>query len=93
MRWYVVVPFAVLSTLATAEGIAAITTGWVLPWLRNKVSRPRLWGYASLLMAACLALQMFDSPKTRFPFGDLGVTVGFVGLVMMVVARRPAKVG
>ncbi|MFI5634668.1 hypothetical protein ACIA8E_36035 [Streptomyces sp. NPDC051664] len=93
MRWYVVVPFAVMSTLATVEGIAAIRTGWVLPWLRNKVFRPRLWGYASLLMAACLALQIFDSPKTHFPIGHLGVAGGFIGSAMMVVARRPAKAG
>ncbi|MGW5276639.1 hypothetical protein ACWEQP_29645 [Streptomyces sp. NPDC004044] len=91
MHWYVVVPFAVMSTLAVVEGIAAIRTGWVVPWLRNKVFRPRLWGYASLLLAACLALQIFDSPKTHFPFGGLGVIVGFIGSAMMVVARRPAK--
>ncbi|MET7311502.1 hypothetical protein ACWD7C_30765 [Streptomyces sp. NPDC005134] len=93
MRWYVVVPLAVMSTLATIEGIAAIRTGWVLPWLRNKVSRPRLWGYASLLMAACLALQIFDSPKTHFPFGGLGEAGGLIGLAMMVVARWPVKAG
>ncbi|MER5891768.1 hypothetical protein [Streptomyces sp. NPDC001876] len=96
MNWYVAVPFAVMSMLAAVGGIAAIRTGWMLPRVRKKVFRPRLWGYASLLMAVCLALLIFDSPKTHFPFGDLGMAGTLIALAMMSVAQRPpggAEVG
>ncbi|MEV7318292.1 hypothetical protein AB0N56_35900 [Streptomyces microflavus] len=91
MNWYVAVPFAVMSMLAAVEGTAAIRTGWVLPWLRSKVFRPRLWGCASLLMAACLALLIFDSPRMHFPFGDLAIVGTLIALAMMWVAQRPAR--
>ncbi|MEV5011525.1 hypothetical protein AB0K74_12960 [Streptomyces sp. NPDC056159] len=29
--------------------VVAIRTGWVLPWLRRRMFRPRLWGYGTLL--------------------------------------------
>ncbi|WP_158711354.1 hypothetical protein [Streptomyces sp. NRRL S-1824] len=91
MHWYVVVPFVVMSMFAAVGGIVAIRTGWVLPWLRAKVFRPRLWGYASLLIAACLAVEMFDSPKTHFPFGDLGMAGTLIALSMVMVAGRPDR--
>ncbi|WP_328750277.1 hypothetical protein OHT57_32535 [Streptomyces sp. NBC_00285] len=33
-------------------GVAGIATGWVLPWLRFRILRPRLWGYGTLVSAA-----------------------------------------
>ncbi|MFD9501323.1 hypothetical protein [Streptomyces sp. NPDC060035] len=93
MNWYVAVPFAVMSMVVAGGGIAAIRTGWMLPRVRNKVFRPRLWGYASLLVAACLVLLIFDSPKAHFPFGDLGMAGTLIALAMMAVAQRPTRGG
>ncbi|MFC4608189.1 hypothetical protein ACFO9E_10200 [Streptomyces maoxianensis] len=96
MSWYLVAPLAGVAMLAAAEGIAAVRTGWVLPWQRSRVFRPRLWGYASLLIAACLALQtagaVWDGPEAHVLFSGLGVTGALIALAMMWVARRSTRV-
>ncbi|MPY35250.1 hypothetical protein FNH09_29590 [Streptomyces adustus] len=56
----ILVVLAVLAVAATAGfGIAGVTTGWVVPFGRHRVLRPKLWGYGQLLGAVGMSLWMF----------------------------------
>lgn len=49
MAWFVGVGM-VLGALLIACGIASLRTGWVPPWVRRRVTRPRLFGLGALLV-------------------------------------------
>lgn len=85
-------PLAVMSVLVTVAGMAAVGTGWVLPWLRKKVCRRRLWGCGSLLLAACCAYALFDGPRMmHIPFGNPASAGSLISLAMMWAAQRPTR--
>ncbi|MET7382010.1 hypothetical protein ABZT08_24850 [Streptomyces sp. NPDC005526] len=80
----------------TAMGVAAIRTGWVLPWGAHKILRPRLWGSGSLVLAVGAALFMSPvaSPGLADRFAVLpvvGWAVFLVGLVIQMAARWPGR--
>ncbi|MEU0598856.1 hypothetical protein ABZ484_11460 [Streptomyces sp. NPDC006393] len=94
MHPYLVVAGALAVTLMAVAGVAAVTTGWVVPLGRHRVVRPRLWGYGQLLGAVGCALWMFLGV---FP-GRLDVVpligwflfMGSLGVGML--AQRPGRV-
>ncbi|MCX4883357.1 hypothetical protein [Streptomyces sp. NBC_00847] len=97
MHTYLVVAGAPAVTLVAAGGIAALTTGWVMPWRRSRVLRPRLWGYGSLICAVGGGLYMFVGPFSGPPAGVRGDVawcgwVAFMaGLGVQFLAQRPGR--
>jgi hypothetical protein len=95
MVWYVLAPGAAVSVLAAVGGVAAIRTGWVLPWLRRRTFRPWLWGYGALLMSTNLALQLVGwailSPHSQFLVGSAGFVLLLVALGLLLASQQPGR--
>ncbi|MFE0728235.1 hypothetical protein ACFW2X_08305 [Streptomyces antibioticus] len=58
MKLYIITAIVLLASLFAASGIAALTRGWVLPWNRRHVHRPRLHGAGQLVTAFALCWQL-----------------------------------
>ncbi|MGI5457729.1 hypothetical protein ACQEWB_32065 [Streptomyces sp. CA-249302] len=97
MHIYLVVAGTLVMSLMGALGIAALTTGWVIPWRRSKVLRPRLWGYGALMCVVGGSLFMFLGPFSGPPIGVRGGVawcgwVAFMaGLGVQYLAERPGR--
>ncbi|MFF4832039.1 hypothetical protein [Streptomyces sp. NPDC001315] len=83
-------------TALAAIGLAGVSRGWVPPWGRSRVLRPRLWGTGALLSAAGLSFFMFLGPlgdarplHVYLPLAGMGVN--FVGLALQMLAQRPGR--
>ncbi|MFF2513660.1 hypothetical protein [Streptomyces sp. NPDC058086] len=79
-----------------AIGIAGITTGWVPPFGRSIVLRPKLWGYGALVSAVGMTLFVFLGPFRApdigmAPYALGGMGVAFVGMALQMAARRPGR--
>ncbi|MFJ6568300.1 hypothetical protein ACIQNU_12805 [Streptomyces sp. NPDC091292] len=74
---------AVIAVLAAAEGVAAVRTGWVLPWIRRRVLRPRLWGYGMLITSIGVPLAL-TTPVFLGRSDALRDPVVFIGYVLIV---------
>ncbi|MFF0095117.1 hypothetical protein ACFYSF_35000 [Streptomyces canus] len=90
MEW-VVGSGMVLGLLAVALGVASMRTGWTLPWVRRRVTRPRIYGLAGLLTGAPCVIQGFyfhvvPSPSWEFRFFGTGAFM-FSGLILMGVSQ------
>ncbi|WP_406473791.1 hypothetical protein [Streptomyces sp. NBC_01615] len=96
MHWYLVA-FAVLAVTGLAGfGIATITTGWVPPWARRRVLRPKVWGYGSVLSAAGMSLFMFLGPfrgpdADMTPYAMTGLAMFLAGTVLQAAGQRPGR--
>ncbi|WP_406261553.1 hypothetical protein [Streptomyces nigra] len=51
MKVYLAVLLAPMALLIAASGLAAVTSGWVLPMNRRHVRTPRLYGWGQLVVA------------------------------------------
>jgi hypothetical protein len=77
-------------------GVAAAGAGWVLPWMRGQVLRPRLWGLGEIALAAYLAWEaifrtlVFSGGQAEQAF-LLGVPFGVLGVVLMALGQRPGR--
>ena len=98
MEW-VVGSGMVLGLLAVALGVASMRTGWTLPWVRRRVTRPRIYGLAGLLMGAPCVIQgvfyfhVVPSPSWEFRFFGTNALM-FSGLILMGVSQiRPSRRG
>ncbi|WP_190012994.1 hypothetical protein [Streptomyces lucensis] len=93
MHTYLVIAGALAVGLMAASGIAAVTTGWVAPFARRRILRPRLWGYGQLSGAAGASLWMFLGVfRARFdavPLVGWFVFMGSLGVQML--AQRPGR--
>lgn len=96
MNVYVGVPVGVLAVFVAVLGVLAIRSGWLLPPQRKHILRPRLFGYAQLLVAAGLAAQL--AAAVAFSSDQVEGSVRFAGLGVMLVApgliwaaQRPAR--
>ncbi|GGN82519.1 hypothetical protein GCM10011579_070260 [Streptomyces albiflavescens] len=97
MHWMLVALGALAVTGLAAIGIAAITTGWVPPWGRRRVLRPKLWGYGALVGAVGMSLYMFLGPfrgpdADITPYAMTGLALFFVGVVLQMAGQRPGRV-
>ncbi|MFF4020327.1 hypothetical protein [Streptomyces sp. NPDC001843] len=93
MHMYLEVVGALLVTLMAGLGIAAVTTGWVIPLGRHRILRPKLWGYGQLMGAVGASLWMFLG-VFRARFDTLPLIGWFVFLGSLLVAnlaRRPGR--
>jgi hypothetical protein len=95
MLWYVLAPSALVSVLGAVSGVAAIRTGWVLPWLRRRTLRPRLWGYGVLLMSVFLAAQVVDGavagPHSQLLVIGGGLVLFLTGSGLMLASQQPGR--
>ncbi|MEU5045250.1 hypothetical protein [Streptomyces griseorubiginosus] len=98
MHW-VLMGLAVLAmTVVAAGGVAGITTGWVVPWGRPKVLRPRLWGYGSLVTAAGGTVWSVLGPMAGPPHlpsacvAWAGWVLFMAGLLIQSRSHRPGRV-
>ncbi|MFJ1972067.1 hypothetical protein ACIO93_25695 [Streptomyces sp. NPDC087903] len=97
MHLTLVVLGALTVTALAALGLVAIVTGWLLPWHRSRVLRPRLSGLGTLLCAVGAGLFMFLGPFMGPPHGERGdVAWGgwvtfMVGLGVGFLAQRPGR--
>ncbi|MFJ3303144.1 hypothetical protein ACIPSA_08500 [Streptomyces sp. NPDC086549] len=91
MHMYLVVAAVLVVTLMAVFGIAGITTGWVAPFGRRRVLRPKLWGYGQLLGAVGMSLWMFlgvfPGKFDVVPLVGWFLFMGSLGIQML--AQRP----
>ncbi|MFB6614544.1 hypothetical protein ACIGFK_30780 [Streptomyces sp. NPDC085524] len=94
---YLGIPIAVAALLLVAAGIATLTKGWLLPWQRKHVVRPQLFGWAQLLLAAALSVQLAGLLVVPGPYKSLfsmpGTVMLLFALVMVTRAQRPPRPG
>ncbi|MFJ8016813.1 hypothetical protein [Streptomyces sp. NPDC096339] len=94
---YLGVPIAAAALLLAASGTAVLTKGWMLPRQRKHVVRTKLFGWAQLLLAAALGVQLVGLTVVGPPYQGLFVTPGVIGLLFALVlvtrAQRPARPG
>jgi hypothetical protein len=96
MHWIVVGIAVAVITAVAAAGVAGVTTGWTLPFRRERILRPKLWGASLLLIAFGMAFFLFLGPlggtPTRHPnLPFLGLAVNFGGLALQLLAQRPGR--
>jgi hypothetical protein len=96
MNLYVGIPVAVLTVLVAVSGVAAIRTGWMLPNQRRHVLRPRLFGYAQVLLSVCLAVQLAGAlflsgsdARSLVTYGGTALMLGVPALIW--ASQRPAR--
>ncbi|GGW23606.1 hypothetical protein [Streptomyces alanosinicus] len=93
MNMYLMVGAPVVLGLLAVVGIASVTTGWVVPWARARVLRPKLSGYGALLSAAGWAVFIYLGPLGQ-GYGVLawsGWLAAMAGLGLQVLAQRPGR--
>ncbi|MGW0768619.1 hypothetical protein [Streptomyces sp. NPDC002676] len=93
MHMYLVIADLLVVTLMVGFGIAGITTGWVVPFGRHRVLRPKLWGYGQLTAAVGLSLWTFlgTIPGRADPLPVLGWVVFMGGMVVQLLAQAPGR--
>ena len=96
MNVYVGIAVGVLALFVAVLGVLAVRTGWLLPAQRKHIVRPRMFGYAQLLVAAGLATQVVAAVLVADPvaqdyvrFGGLAVMLVAPGMIW--AAQRPAR--
>ncbi|OIJ86946.1 hypothetical protein [Streptomyces monashensis] len=93
MHMFWVVATAVVFGLLAAAGVAGVTTGWVAPWGRARVLRPKLWGYGCLLGAAGWGVFIWLGPLDGGH--DLLAWLGWIGIMaalrLRVLSERPGR--
>ncbi|MFD4370986.1 hypothetical protein [Streptomyces sp. NPDC058486] len=89
MDWYIL-PGA-FALLLAAGGVATLRTGFVLPWLRRRVQRVAVYGWAQLIMAGSFALQsaagFAGDPAARSAVGIVALLALLAALVLLLVAQ------
>ncbi|MEU0211356.1 hypothetical protein ABZ235_08010 [Streptomyces canus] len=82
-------------TAGAGLGLAAITTGWIVPGPgRAKVLRPHVWGYGTLVAMAGSGTFLFVGPLQgpdmgHFPLAISGMAVFAAGLYIQRQAVKP----
>ncbi|MGW0941726.1 hypothetical protein ACWD4O_04125 [Streptomyces sp. NPDC002623] len=95
MHWVLVGVSALAVTVLAVGGVAGIATGWVPPWGRSRVLRPRLLGCGSLTAAVGATVWIFVGPLAGPPHGTsayvawAGWVVFMVGLLIQLRSQRP----
>ena len=86
---------ALLIAVLAGAGVGAVTRGWTPLVRRNRIARPRLWGYGLLVSDAGLAGLIFVgpylSPQAHGGLAVAGTFVMIAGIVVQQVAARPAR--
>ncbi|MDN3026522.1 hypothetical protein PH203_32285 [Streptomyces sp. S.PB5] len=88
----------VVLTAGAVIGLAAVIDGWMIPGRgRDKVLRPRMWGYGTLVGQAGIGTFLFLGPLDEsrhpafFPYALAGMAVFALGLYVQRLAMRSAS--
>jgi hypothetical protein len=86
----------VAAAACLVPGVAAMATGWVIPWLRGQVLRPALWGLGEILLGAFMIWQavMHSALSTHTGGGTvwlIGLPLGVLGFALMSLGQRPGR--
>ncbi|MEU9473931.1 hypothetical protein AB0D78_46970 [Streptomyces avermitilis] len=92
MKLYLAVSLVLLASLIAAFGVAAVTSGWVLPLNWRHVRAPRIYGWGQLVVAFALCWQLvvglMTSDSDVRPLGTLiGAAILLAGLIVMMVSQ------
>ncbi|WP_330264639.1 hypothetical protein [Streptomyces griseorubiginosus] len=97
MNSVLVVVAAVVVGALSVLGTVQLATGWLPPWLRDTILRPRLSGFGTLLNAVGLGVFLFLGPLGSPPTQDvyvplLGLALSLVGgsVLQRLAQRAPA---
>ncbi len=92
---YLAVPIGVVALLLAVSGVATLSRGWLLPWQRRHIVRPRLFGWAQLLIAAALGVELVGLLVVDSAYRSVVTMPGVVGLLFALVlstrAQRPPR--
>ncbi|MFF3861446.1 hypothetical protein [Streptomyces sp. NPDC002209] len=92
---YLAVPIGVVALLLAVSGVATLSRGWLLPWQRRHIVRPRLFGWAQLLIAAALGVELVGLLAVDSAYRSVVTMPGVVGLLIALVlstrAQRPPR--
>lgn len=92
---YVSVPIGAVALFLAACGVVALGRGRLLPWQRRYIVRPRLFGWAQLLVAAALGVQLVGLLAIGSAYRPAVVMPGVVGLlfglVLITRAQHPPR--
>jgi hypothetical protein len=97
MYWYWVGAGVLVCGSSAAFGVVAIVGGgWMLPWLRRRTRRPRLWGFGAVCSSAGLPVCYLSfnvwsgSEIALFASAVAGMALMFTGSVLVTLAGRSA---
>ncbi|MFJ8536547.1 hypothetical protein [Streptomyces sp. NPDC093591] len=84
---------AVSPGLLVVLGVVTRTTGWVVPFGRTRVLRPKLWAYGSLVSGIGGAVFVFLGPLAGAygPMPRAGWFASMGGLGLQMPAQRPGR--
>lgn len=92
---YLAVPIGVVALLLALSGVATLSRGWLFPWQRRHIVRPRLFGWAQLLIAATLGVELVGLLAVDSAYRSLvtmpGVVVLLFAMVLITRAQRPPR--
>ncbi|MEU3407804.1 hypothetical protein ABZ766_28195 [Streptomyces sp. NPDC006670] len=84
-----------MALLLAASGVATLSRGRLLPWQRRHIVRPRLFGWAQLLIAAALGVQLVGLLVVDPAYRPAVIMPGVVGVLFALVlstrAQRPPR--
>ncbi|MFF3618434.1 hypothetical protein [Streptomyces sp. NPDC002467] len=92
---YLAVPIGVVALLIAGSGGATLSRGWLFPWQRRHIVRPRLFGWAQLIIAAALGVELVGLLVVDSAYRSVVTMPGVVGLLFAMVlitrAQRPPR--
>ncbi|WP_329335125.1 hypothetical protein OG866_15375 [Streptomyces sp. NBC_00663] len=94
MHETLVIAAVLVLTAGLGIGLAAVTTGWLIPGRgRAKVVRPRVWGYGTLIGQAGIGTFLFVGPLSgpsmeHVPYAMAGMVVFALGLYVQRLATK-----
>lgn len=97
MNTALIVALILVAVLTVGSGLAAVTAGFVLPWLAPRISRPRLYGLGQLLYGGFTVLLVLSRIDQKLVYRSQTLMVsGFVcavaGSVLSFLAQRSRRV-
>ncbi|MER7464111.1 hypothetical protein [Streptomyces sp. NPDC097981] len=97
IQLYAAIPIAAVVLLLACSGTAVLTRGWMLPVQRRHIVRPALFGWAQLLLAGTLAVQLtalLVVDAAYRPVAFMPASAGMLfALVLVQRARHPHLAG
>lgn len=90
------VAVAVVVVLYAVTGVLTIATGRVVPWQRERLLRPRLWGSGALVFGAGMALARFGGSVRDLTLANVVFACSLLmlvcGGVMQYAGQRAGRV-
>ncbi|MFE2299328.1 hypothetical protein ACFXAW_14145 [Streptomyces sp. NPDC059445] len=84
MSSYMAALLGSMAVLVACGAVATLGRGWLPPWLRGRIVRPALFGWAQLAMTTALAAQLVGG--LLITSQDVRFTVTMSGAMVMLLA-------